>query len=1821
MGLEYTVDVATADGFNKALRELETASQDTARAINKQLGGEVTKKIVLETVVKDGRRQLKAVEKEYLTVVDNIRKEQRKVGSIDINSVTSLRQQVNKAKKDRDELARFVDTANGIGIANPKWEELNNKVRSLGGELRKVDGSGFWDRLKGDLGVGQVLSFANGLSQIVNGFQAVSIVVGQVIGSVNALTDALAKLQSFGLAFQAIGAGASGSQQALSESSRIALNLGVGLQTVRDGFQQLSPVILNSGGTLSDVSGIMEALSSRFAAFGISGDRARRVTNGIIQAFGKGKLQAEELTQQIAEADPAFGTDLARALGVSTAELLRMVKAGELTSDVLIRVLPTLSKSALLYGQLGQSAGDAVDALTRSGTDTTTTFDQVRNKIASLNQLSFEELARSLKPFLIALLDVQATVSDFFSRLSKSSALDALGSALGVVVDILNTTVQVFLNAASGFLTIIDPIARVIDWLLKVPLVSQAIGVAIIANLVAPLTALQASFLKTLNSGRTMLQGLTGLAGGISGVGGKVGATGAAIGGLGEKMKGVTATSNAAVGAYAKQATSLSTLAKASASAGAAAAQQKAKLDSLMSAKAATGGQGGALSAGIDKGIADAEKKYARFTATQERAVDKIKKVNAEIGASGKTLQSQGQSVAGAGAQYSRLTKTLGSLQGVNAQAVAGLGKANAELRVLKTNGIAAAGGFNAYTQQQLALNSKIQQFGAIQESTGQRIAATKEKLSGLTVAAGKSTGAFGKVNGAFGASAKALMATGGAVKGVFGGLAAALGPVGIAMAAVGVVQAAYTAGMAKANEITEKAAISAKAFEEILKRLGNTEVKVPEPKGFDLLWKSFSANAANEINEAGSVIDAFVAATQGDFSKLQKVDLGAPFKRMAGNLQSLGNLNAFQAITQQSVDARAQLDATAAGVKDLRKALDELKKAQASGPKPGETADGKESRVLKGFNDVQEQSSLLAQGLKELEERQAAINKKYVEGGSASAYLRGKMAEIDVEIKKQRKELTAAQKALLDFGNAIGALSDDKLLGLVSSFDALDAAAKKFNDELNSAAPDSKDFAKFAASSAATGAAIERLKKKAEDPIVLRIGLDEALLSNAAKEADALARLAKAQKEGDVQAIASVRKELAELARDKKNLKAFKIELDASSINNAQKAIKALEDEAIKVDVNAPELAGLIKNLQTAKQVLENREFTKNSISIGIIAQGLDDGSLVANADRLQELIGLIDGQLAKVSIDSPSLPGLIGKLEKLKEEVTALDGRKATVTVTVIEKGLKDGSIGRNQGSLDRRAQAQQTVVNSTNSNAPNYDAELQKLKRFEEEKKVISMSTFELTNRLAINSAARSTESADKQVNDGKKVFDAFSAGLEKRKQASTSYYSNLKTQVETSAAREIASIDRVAAAVDAAYQRRANAIQREIAAMNKRYDAEIAKLQELTPAEQALEDKRIKALEAKARGSGDGALEAKAELERMERQKQINKLEQERQVAQEQAQEKLAAVETQRQQAAIVYAEQKAKVEEEARKKIAALEEEERQKQAAFEEELRAAKERLILLEAEAERAKEEQQKAQLEAEKKNRSEEDAALNKELEARGKIATTTAESSKSVKDVMLPALEAAVGPAEAVSESMQAASGAVAKTLLPSMTKSAQQAASIVSQLNSLNGRVITLTVKQVQGRWTGGPVSGGESYTVNELGREGFMSSSGAVREINKAPNSTWRAPSSGYVIPAHIWAGLDVPKAGVKVNQPVSRVTGRGSEAKILGALKAALGGGDNGVRESVERLSEIQTRQATKIGRLSHAISKLADKDWNVSVHVPPIGPPGRPGPRRRGLG
>lgn len=120
---------------------------------------------------------------------------------------------------------------------------------------------------------------------------------------------------------------------------------------------------------------------------------------------------------------------------------------------------------------------------------------------------------------------------------------------------------------------------------------------------------------------------------------------------------------------------------------------------------------------------------------------------------------------------------------------------------------------------------------------------------------------------------------------------------------------------------------------------------------------------------------------------------------------------------------------------------------------------------------------------------------------------------------------------------------------------------------------------------------------------------------------------------------------------------------------------------------------------------------------------------------------------------------------------------------------------------------------------------------------------------------------------------------------------------------------------------------------------------------------------------------------------------------------------------------------------------------------------------------------------------------------------------------------------------------------------------------------------------QARFAGGDVFGGRQYTVNELGQESFLSSTGRLSLIRAPQYGHWTAPSRGLVIPASMTSRLEAAGAFSRGGGPGPRVS-------------AALMRPSTGAGREVAALSRLQR----SIDRLEKTMGSYRPPDVSVSI-------------------
>lgn len=108
---------------------------------------------------------------------------------------------------------------------------------------------------------------------------------------------------------------------------------------------QFTQTFVAAGVEIGRTERFLKAFANVALVTGTDTQRATLAIRAITQAFGKGKLQAEELTQQLAEAMPSAMKIIREQLGVTQKELVEMVKEGKISGDDLINIFTKVGES------------------------------------------------------------------------------------------------------------------------------------------------------------------------------------------------------------------------------------------------------------------------------------------------------------------------------------------------------------------------------------------------------------------------------------------------------------------------------------------------------------------------------------------------------------------------------------------------------------------------------------------------------------------------------------------------------------------------------------------------------------------------------------------------------------------------------------------------------------------------------------------------------------------------------------------------------------------------------------------------------------------------------------------------------------------------------------------------------------------------------------------------------------------------------------------------------------------------------------------------------------------------------------------------------------------------------------------------------------------------------------------------------------------------------------------------------------------------------------------------------------------------------------
>jgi len=202
-------------------------------------------------------------------------------------------------------------------------------------DLRKVDAAGDQTARNLEKSAGGIGSAFGGIAKnaagIAAGLGAFELAKGAISGVKSALFDFNAGMEQARIGFTTMLGSGEAANAFLKDLQRFAATTPFEFPELRDNAQKM----LAMGVSADQVIPRMTAIGDAVAALGGGGELVGRITTALGQMGAKGKVSAEEMLQLTEAGIPAWDM-LAKAIGVSVPEAMKLAEKGAITADTAI---------------------------------------------------------------------------------------------------------------------------------------------------------------------------------------------------------------------------------------------------------------------------------------------------------------------------------------------------------------------------------------------------------------------------------------------------------------------------------------------------------------------------------------------------------------------------------------------------------------------------------------------------------------------------------------------------------------------------------------------------------------------------------------------------------------------------------------------------------------------------------------------------------------------------------------------------------------------------------------------------------------------------------------------------------------------------------------------------------------------------------------------------------------------------------------------------------------------------------------------------------------------------------------------------------------------------------------------------------------------------------------------------------------------------------------------------------------------------------------------------------------------------------------------
>lgn len=330
--------------------------------------------------------------------------------------------------------AKDIGMTSAIGKATHGLKVFKRGVGDWNQEAKKLDGG--------------LASLAGKFSALFGGVSTAAF--GKSVFDAGLIVDRLNH------SFTAITGSAGAAQQELNFIKEKANELGLEFASSADAYKKLMAAAKDTPLEGQQTREIFLGIGEAAAVLNLSAEQTEGALNAIGQMMSKGNVQAEELRGQLGERLPGAFQIAAKAMGVTTRELDKMLEKGEVTA---VDMLPKLAKA--LHDQYGKASLEAGKSATagvnrfknawlefRSVVAKSGFMDVATDKIRDItNALNDPEIQKSVSHLTMRFTEMAESALNF--GINHGEAIAKIGGGL-IVMSALSRTTHLLIGIWKG---------------------------------------------------------------------------------------------------------------------------------------------------------------------------------------------------------------------------------------------------------------------------------------------------------------------------------------------------------------------------------------------------------------------------------------------------------------------------------------------------------------------------------------------------------------------------------------------------------------------------------------------------------------------------------------------------------------------------------------------------------------------------------------------------------------------------------------------------------------------------------------------------------------------------------------------------------------------------------------------------------------------------------------------------------------------------------------------------------------------------------------------------------------------------------------------------------------------------------------------------------------------------------------------------------------------------------------------------------------------------------------------------------------------------